>query len=125
MKDKLSKARTRAETSRYQEEYKQKHKEVTKSVKEDKRNYIAELTTEAETAAGQRNIKELYNITRILSGRSMPFEKLVKDTNGTVLTTLEDQKIRWKENFAELLNRPAPLTDSKYNTNRGGFTFLS
>ena len=108
VKDKLNKARTRAETSRYQEEYRQKHKEVKKSVKEDKRNYITELATEAETAAEQRNMKELYNITRILSGKRMPPEKPVKDTNGTVLTTSEDQKIRWKEHFEELLNRPAP-----------------
>ena len=32
----------------------------------------------------------------------------MKGTNGTVLTTSEDQKIRWKEHFEELLNRPAP-----------------
>ena len=92
--DKLNKARTRAETSRYKEEYRQKHKEVKKIVKEDKRNYIAELATEAEKTAEQRNMKELYNITRILSGKRMPPEKPVKDTNGTVLTTSEDQKIR-------------------------------
>ena len=32
----------------------------------------------------------------------------MKDTNGTVLTTSDDQKLRWKEHFEELLNRPAP-----------------
>ena len=36
VEDKLSKARTRTETSRYQEEYRQKHKEAKKSVKEVK-----------------------------------------------------------------------------------------
>ena len=51
VKGKLNKARTRAEASRYQEEHMQKYKEVKKSVKEDKRNYISELPTEAETAA--------------------------------------------------------------------------
>ena len=95
LKDKLNKARPRPEISRYQEEYRQNHKEVKKSVKEDKRNYIAELATEAE----QRNMKELYNITRILSNKWMPLEKPVKETNGIVLTTSEDQKIRWKEHF--------------------------
>ena len=67
--DKLNKARTRTETSRYKEEYRQKHKEVKKIVKKDKRNYIAELATEAEKTAEQRNMKELYTITRILSGK--------------------------------------------------------
>ena len=81
---------------------------MKKSVKEDKRKYIAELATEAETAVEQRNMKELSNITRILSGKRMPPKKPVKDTNDTVLTTSEDQKIRWKEHFEELLNRPAP-----------------
>ena len=32
----------------------------------------------------------------------------MKDTNETVFTTSEDRKIRCKEHFEELLNRPAP-----------------
>ena len=104
----LNKARTRAKTSRYQEEYRENRKEVKKSVKEDKKNYIAELATEAETASEQRNMKELYNIAQKLPGKRIPHEKPLKHKNGTVLTTSEDQKIRWKEHFEELLNRPAP-----------------
>ena len=75
-------------------------------MKEDKRNFIAELAIEAETAAEQWNMNELYNITRILFGKRMPPEKPVKDR--TVLTTSEDQKIRWKDHFEELWNRQAP-----------------
>ena len=37
--------------------------------KKRQRNFIEELTQEAETAADHRNIKRLYEITRILSGR--------------------------------------------------------
>ena len=47
---------------------------MKKSVEEDKRNYIAKLATDAETAAELRNMKEVYNITRILSGKRMPSE---------------------------------------------------
>ena len=92
---------------------------MKRSVKEDKRNYIAELTTEAETAAKQRNMKGLYNITRISSGKRMPPEKPVKGTNGTVVITSEDQTIRLKEHFEELLNRPAPEQTAD-KTGRGG-----
>ena len=53
-------------------------------------------------------MKEQYNLTMILSGKRVPPEKPIKDTNGTVLTTSEGQNIRWKEHFEELLNRPAP-----------------
>ena len=53
-------------------------------------------------------MKALHNITRTLSVKRMPPERPVKDTNVTVLTTSEDQKIKWKEHFEELLNRPAP-----------------
>jgi hypothetical protein len=34
------------------------------------RRFIHELTEEAETAAGQHNMKRLYEITRTLSGKT-------------------------------------------------------
>ena len=103
-------AKTRARKARYETEYKVKHQEVKGSVKDDRRHYYDELATRAETAAEQRNMKELYNITRQLSGKSSKSEKPVKDKNGNTMTTMEDQRQRWAEHFKELLNRPAPET---------------
>ena len=50
---------------------------------EDKRRYIEKLTKEAETAAGQRNMKKKLNdITRTLSGKKSNPSRPVKDKNG-------------------------------------------
>jgi hypothetical protein len=58
-------------------------------------------------------MKELYNITRVLSGKKTAAEKQVKDKNGNIQTTTEEQNHRWKEHFEELLNRPPPETEAE------------
>lgn len=77
--EQLLNAKTRARKARYETEYKAKYQEVKGSVKDDRRHYYDELATRAETAAEQRNMKELYNITRQLSGKSSKSEKPVKN----------------------------------------------
>ena len=45
---------------------------MKRSARKDKRRCIEELTNEAETAAGQRNMKKkLYDINRTLSGKTV------------------------------------------------------
>ena len=66
------------------------------------------MATRAETAAKQQNMKELYDITRFISGKNRPTEKQIKNKKGYTLTTMEEQTNRWTEHFKELLNRPAP-----------------
>jgi flagellum-specific peptidoglycan hydrolase FlgJ len=58
----LNMSRTRAAKAKAQEEYTAADTEVKKSTKKDKRDFIENLTSEAEEAARQGNIKELYNI---------------------------------------------------------------
>ena len=65
------------------------------------------LAGQAEEAAGQRHLKELYDITRKLVGTRHKDEH-VMDKTGQVLTNQADQLNQWKEYFEELLNRPAP-----------------
>ena len=113
LNEKLLNARTRSETTRLSREYKDKHKEVKRCVKEDKIQYVEELTKEAEEAAEHRNMKELYNITRMLSGKKCAPEKPVRDKSGNIQTTVEEQKTRWKEHFEELLNRPSPEREAQ------------
>ena len=122
VKDKLNKARTRAETSRYQEEYRQKHKEVKKSVKEDKRNYIAELATEAETAAEQRNMKELYNITRILSGKRMPPKKTGERHKRNSSHNIRGSEDKMERALRRTLEQTSARTDSRHITSGRGST---
>ena len=53
-------------------------------------------------------MKQLYDITRKLAGKYKNTDRPIKDKNGNVLTSDEDQLKRWREHFEELLNRPPP-----------------
>ena len=105
----LNTSRTRSAKTKAQEDYTATDKEVKKSIRKDKRDYIDNLAKQAEEAAGQGNLKELYMITKKLA-KFQQTDKPVKDKNGKTLTTTEEQLKRWVEHFRELLNRPSPET---------------
>ncbi|KAJ8356884.1 hypothetical protein SKAU_G00196780 [Synaphobranchus kaupii] len=104
----LNMSRTRAAKAKAQEEYTAADKEVKKSIRKDKRDHIDNLAKQAEEAAGQGNLKDLYMVTKKLSGKFQQSDKPIMDKNGNQLTTTEEQLKRWAEHFGELLNRPAP-----------------
>ena len=104
----LNDSRTRAEKAKAQEQYTEANKNVKKSIKVDKKNYADALATEAEEAARNGNMKDLYTITKKLSGKFSKPERPVKDKQGQQIADDEGQKRRWVEYFEELLNRPAP-----------------
>ena len=83
-------------------------REVKRSIKKDKRDYIDDLARQAETAAGQGNLRDLYLVTKKLTGKFQQTDKPVMDKNGNPLTTTNEQLKRWAEHFRELLNRPTP-----------------
>ena len=83
-------------------------REVQRSIKKDKRDYIDDLARQAETAAGQGNLRDLYLVTKKLTGKFQQTDKPVMGKNGNPLTTTNEQLKRWTEHFRELLNRPTP-----------------
>ena len=103
----LNNSRTRAAKARAQEEYTTVDREVKRSIKKDKRDYIDDLARQAETAAGQGNIRDLYLVTKKLTGKFQT-DKPVMDKKGNPLTTTNEQLKRWAEHFRELLNHPTP-----------------
>ena len=108
LKDQVNQAQEHEEKQELQTLYWEKNRQVKKNARKDKRNFIEGLTQEAETAAGQRNMKRLYEITRTLSGKNSQPSRPVKDKNGNAITSEEEQRARWAEHFKETLNRPAP-----------------
>ncbi|CAC5370965.1 unnamed protein product [Mytilus coruscus] len=86
----------------------EKDKEVKKNCKHDKRDYVEQLAQEAEIACSKGDIKSLYNTTKQLSCRRSNSNATVKDKNGNVITKIEEQLKRWKDDFEEVLNRPPP-----------------
>ena len=106
----LNMSRTTADKAKAQEEYTTANKKVKRSIKKDKQDYVEELASQAEIAAGQRNFKHLYLTTRKLAGNIQTNDKSFKNKDGNPLTTSEEQLKRWAEHFRDLLNRPAPET---------------
>ena len=104
----LNQSRTRTAKVKAQAEYNTANKRVKESVKKDKNDYVDSLASQAEEAAGQGNIKELYMLSKKLAGKYQQTDKPVKDKNKNVLTTTGEQIKRWAEHFQEILNRPAP-----------------
>ncbi|CAG2234844.1 unnamed protein product [Mytilus edulis] len=62
-----------------------------------------------------RNMKDPYNTTKKLAGKFRQTGQQVKDKNGKVLTTFEEQIARWAKYFKELLNRPPPANTPVIN----------
>ena len=104
----LSNSTTRAAKARAQEEYTAVDREVKRSIKKDKRDYIDDLARQAETAARQVNMRDLYLVTKKVTGKFQQTDKLVMDKNGNPMTTTNEQLKRWAEHVRELLNRPTP-----------------
>jgi len=108
LKDQINQTQNQEKKQELQACYWDKNRAVKRNARRDKRKFIEELTQEAETAAGQRNMKRLYEITRTLSGKNNKPSCPVKDKNGNTIPGEEDQRARWAEHFKETLNRPAP-----------------
>ncbi|CAH8567532.1 unnamed protein product [Schistosoma intercalatum] len=105
----INTSRTRAEKAKAQAEYTEVNKQVKRSIRTNKRKYVEDLATTAEKAAREGNMRQLYDITKKLSGNRRKPERPVKIKEGEVITNIEEQQNRWVEHFKELLNRPAPL----------------
>lgn len=66
-----------------------------KECRRDKRRFIDNLALEAETAATQHRVKDLYQTTRKLTGKQFATSKPIKDAARNKLTNKVDQLRRW------------------------------
>ncbi|VDP22473.1 unnamed protein product [Schistosoma margrebowiei] len=105
----INTSRTRAEKAKAQAEYTEVNKQVKRSIRTDKRKYVENLAMTEEKVAIEGNMRQMYDITKKLSGNHRIPERPVKSKEGRVITNIEEQRNRWVEHFKELLNRPAPL----------------
>ena len=107
-KEKRNTSTTEESKTTAEHEYTDAEKEVKKGTRRDKRRYFEDLATKAEEAAERRNTRELYRITKQMSGKMTNSDAPVKNKQGVVLTTEDSQLKRWTEHFKEVLNRPEP-----------------
>ncbi|CAG2233652.1 unnamed protein product [Mytilus edulis] len=100
-------------SERLQERHKASYRVLDKNVKRmaraDKRAYMEDLAKQAEEAAEKGEQGKIYKITREICGKFRNTNDVhIKDKNGRLLTTEDEQKARWAEHFKEVLNRPPP-----------------
>ena len=100
----LNISRTRSKKAAAHEQYTVTNRAVKKSVKTDKVNFMESLAKEAESDAARGNMNQLYDTTSKLAGKFKQDERSIKDKNGVLLTSEEDQMGRWRDHFEELLN---------------------
>ena len=107
-KMKMSNATSSRQIKRTQQEYKTKDREVKRGARKDKKNFIENLSSEAEETAEKREFGTVYKITKQLCGSNTNHSMPVKDKQGKVITTERKQAARWVQHFEEVLNRPDP-----------------
>lgn len=66
------------------------------------------MAREAEKAASEQRMGDIYQITKKLCGQKINACMSVRDKQGTLITSENEQEKRWKEHFEEVLNRPDP-----------------
>jgi len=71
VKEAMNTCRTRARKVELQYKYAEKNREVKKSVRRFQRNWIDNLSYQAEEAANKGNLKELFAIARALSRKQI------------------------------------------------------
>ena len=77
---------------------------------------LLHLSSEAERAAGNGRMKELYQITKTLCNEKSKTCNAVKDKDGNLLTNDSERRKSWQEHFEEILNRP--IQTILYQTNQ-------
>ena len=90
------------------ENYRKLTKAIKKSARRDKAKFVDDLASQAEAAARQNRMKEVYDTTRILTGRTKKSSSHIRDRQGKLLKTDEEILRRWAEHFCEVLNQEAP-----------------
>ena len=91
-----------------EELYRNIDRQVKRSCRQDKRNWIDKKGAEAQEVADRNDPKTLYKIVRDLTGSFNGHGAPVKDKAGKPLLKKEDQEKRWIEHFSETLNQPDP-----------------
>ncbi|RUS68494.1 hypothetical protein EGW08_023744 [Elysia chlorotica] len=96
-----------------QQAYREADRAVKQIIRRDKRKHLEDMATQAEEAAYKGDQRTLYKITKQVCGKFRSITTApIKNKEGQLLTSETAQEARWTEHFNEVLNRPAPETES-------------
>ncbi len=101
-------ARTDEERQEEATRYQILDKRVKSHCRRDKRLWLEQRGQIAQEAARTNDIKSLYRIVKELTGARSNINTPIRDKNGNILLTKEEQVQHWVEHFRETLNQPEP-----------------
>ena len=86
LKKKIADARSERLKNKARNDYREKDKEVKRSLRKDKRDWINGVAQEAEDAVNQGQMKGVYEATRKLCNEGPRKAGMVKNKEGKLLT---------------------------------------
>lgn len=101
-------AKTEEEKEETTQEYQTLDRLVKRSCKMDRKGWLERKGNEAQEAADRGDARTLFRVVRDLTGARSGSNVPIKDKNGKVLASKEEQDGRWMEHFRETLNQPPP-----------------
>ena len=107
-KEVLNHSKMRVRKADARAKYSESNKEVKRSIRKDRRNFVDSLAKQAEELAGKGDMKKLYSITRTLAGVKKIPDRPFRAKSGELPTDQEEQRKRWADHFRKLLKRPPP-----------------
>jgi len=108
LKQKIEVTKSERIKDQLRKDYKEKDKETKRSIRRDKRKWIADLIREAEEAANKGQMKIIYDVTKIVCNCKSRLSQAVGDKSGQLLTSEDAKRERWRQHFEETLNRNKP-----------------
>ena len=102
LKKKLCGTHSERLKEKLREQYSNSNKEVKKATKKDRQGFIEGMAREAEKAASEQRMGDVYQITKKLCGQKRNTNMPVRDKQGALITSEKEQESRWKEHFEEV-----------------------
>nr|VZI50567.1 unnamed protein product [Spirometra erinaceieuropaei] len=97
-------AQTARARSRNDDYFRQLRKMTSKSARDDRKQYWAEIATSMEQASNVGDTRKLYRLIRQVSGKPSTLSDSVRDVNGGFIADNSAKVERWREHFEHHLN---------------------
>jgi hypothetical protein len=93
-------------TTQYAQRYKEMCKNVKKSARQDKENWIDEQCEEVEKGLKIGNTRQAYSLIKMLGKKFVPRLNVIRNKEGTILQSKEEVKHRWTQYCSSLYKDP-------------------
>ena len=102
----MQQAKTLPKKKETKNEYSNMNRQVKRSCRANKNEWLEKKGKEAKEAASKNDAKTLYRIIQDLTGKKISSNVPITDKNKKAFATAEEQEAPWVEHVKEILNQP-------------------